>query len=82
MSILCSTKEKHIPYNILPIVHLDFSVLDVILIHNRHFLPFRRVDLNDRVGGRLLRCGPFVVDDHNFMSRRLASTATSTREYF
>jgi hypothetical protein len=28
----------------------------------------------------LLRCGPLVVDDHNFMGRRLASAATSTRE--
>jgi len=28
----------------------------------------------------LLRCGPIAVDDHSFMGRRLASTATSTRE--
>jgi hypothetical protein len=25
-------------------------------------------------------CGPIAVDDHSFMGRRLASTATSTRE--
>ena len=57
MSILCSTKEKHIPYNILPIVHLDFSVLDVISIHNRHFLPFRRVDLTVSASLRPIRGG-------------------------
>jgi hypothetical protein len=28
----------------------------------------------------LLRCGPVAVDYHSFMGRRLASTATSTRE--
>jgi hypothetical protein len=28
----------------------------------------------------LLCCGPIAVDDHSFMGRRLASTATSTRE--
>jgi hypothetical protein len=28
----------------------------------------------------LLRCGPLVVDDHNFMGRRLSSSAISTRE--
>jgi hypothetical protein len=28
----------------------------------------------------LLRCDPFAVDYHSFMGRRLASTATSTRE--
>jgi hypothetical protein len=80
MSILCSTKEISFTHNILQIVQQDFSVLDVLSIYNRHFLPFRRVDLNDRVGGRLLRCAPFVVDDHNFMGQRLASKATSTRE--
>jgi hypothetical protein len=30
----------------------------------------------------LLCCGPIAVEDHSFMGRRLASTATSTREYF
>jgi len=28
----------------------------------------------------LLCCGPIAVENHSFMSRRLASTATSTRE--
>ena len=28
----------------------------------------------------LLRYGPFAVDDHSFMGRRLASATTSTRE--
>jgi hypothetical protein len=28
----------------------------------------------------LLRCGPFAVDYHSFMGRRLAFAATSTRE--
>ena len=65
MSILCSTKEIPTTYNILQIVHLDFSVLDVLSIYNRHFLPFRRADLNDRVGGRLLRCKGFTVDDYS-----------------
>jgi hypothetical protein len=32
-------------YNILSTVYLDFSVPDVLSIHNRHFLPFRRADL-------------------------------------
>ena len=29
----------------------------------------------------MLRCGPFVVEYHNFMDRRLASAANSTREW-
>jgi len=29
----------------------------------------------------LLCCGPFAVLKHSFMGRRLASAATSTREY-
>jgi hypothetical protein len=45
MSILCSTKAILDIYIILPVIHLDFSVLDVLSIHNRHFSPFRRADL-------------------------------------
>jgi len=33
------------------------------------------------ISPHLLRCGPFGVDNHTFMDRRLAVTATSTREY-
>jgi hypothetical protein len=36
--------------------------------------------LGEPISPHLLRCGPFAVDDHSFMDRRLASTATSTRE--
>jgi hypothetical protein len=32
------------------------------------------------ISPHLLRCGPFEVDDHVFMGRRLATAATSTRE--
>jgi len=32
------------------------------------------------ISPHLLRCGPFAVDDHCFIGRRLASAATSTRE--
>jgi hypothetical protein len=42
---------------------------------NRHFFPH-----GEPISPHLLRCGPFAVEDHSFMSRRLASAATSTRE--
>ncbi len=34
----------------------------------------------ERISQHLLRCGPFGVDNHTFMGRRLESAATSTRE--
>jgi len=42
---------------------------------NRHFFPG-----GEPISPHLLRCGPFAVEDHSFMGRRLASAATSTRE--
>jgi hypothetical protein len=36
--------------------------------------------LGEPISLHLLCCGPIAVDDHSFMGRRLASTATSTRE--
>jgi hypothetical protein len=36
--------------------------------------------LGELISLHLLRCGPFEVDDHVFMDRRLASAAISTRE--
>ncbi len=38
------------------------------------YLPGEPISLH------LLCCGPIAVDDHSFMGRRLAYTATSTRE--
>jgi len=35
---------------------------------------------SESISLHLLCCGPIAVDDHSFMGRRLASTATSTRE--
>jgi hypothetical protein len=32
------------------------------------------------ISPHLLCCGPFAVEDHSFMARRLVSAATSTRE--
>jgi hypothetical protein len=34
----------------------------------------------ERISLHLLRCGPFGVDNHTFMRRRLAFAAISTRE--
>jgi hypothetical protein len=38
--------------------------------------------LGELISPHLLRCAPFVVDDHNFMGQRLASAAISTREQY
>ena len=57
MSILCSTKAMSIIYILLPVNHLDISVFNVFSIHNRHFLPFRRVDLTVSASLRPIRGG-------------------------
>jgi hypothetical protein len=57
MSILCSIKKLLVIYNILPTIRFDSSVLDVRYIHNRHFLPFRRVDLTVSASLRPIRSG-------------------------
>jgi hypothetical protein len=64
MSILGSTKTISNIYIILPINHLDNSVFNVLYMHNRHFLPFRRAVLYNRVGWEALRCKGFAVDDY------------------
>jgi hypothetical protein len=60
--------------------HVECSLLKIINICNRHFLPYGRTDLNDRVGGRLLHCIPRQeVVYYNFMGRCFAVAATSAR---
>ncbi len=54
---------------ILPVNHIDLSVFNVLSIHNRHFLPFRRrpnlpAVLYNRVGWEALRCKGFAVDNY------------------
>jgi hypothetical protein len=67
MSILCSTKTISIILIILPVNHLDISVFNVLSIHNRHFLPFRRAVLYNRVGWEALRCKGFAVDNYSYI---------------
>jgi hypothetical protein len=42
----------------------DYHVLHVYSIYDRHFLPFGRAVLYNRVGGRSLCCKGFAVDNH------------------
>jgi hypothetical protein len=56
------------PYFSDPFIHALFSLIDI-------FFPPGEVILS-----HMLRCSSFEVDDHVFMSRRLASAAISTRE--
>jgi hypothetical protein len=74
MSILCQSKAISNIYIILPVNHLYISVFNVLSIHNRHFLPFRRAALYNRVGGRSLRCKGFAVDELQLHPLRLAPT--------
>ncbi len=52
-------------YIILPENQIDNTVFNVISINNRHFLPFRRAVLYNRVDGRSLRCKGFAVDAYS-----------------
>jgi len=52
-----------------------FSLLSIYSLYVGIFYP-----LGEPISLHLLCCGPIAVDDHSFMGRRLASTATSTRE--
>jgi hypothetical protein len=65
MSILISIKTISVLYFILARNKSDNSVFNVFIVHNRHFLPFGRALLYNRVGGRSLRCKGFAVDDPN-----------------
>jgi hypothetical protein len=61
--------------------HFECSLLNILNINNRHFLPYGRTDLNDRVGGRLHHCSPRqAVVYYSFMGRCFAVAATSARE--
>jgi len=62
----------------------------VVIIH-KNYRHFHKKELFNLIVGifypmgelislHLLRCGPFVVEYHNFMGRRLTSAATSTRK--
>jgi len=62
MSILDSTKAISNILIILPVNHLDISGFNVLFIYSRHFLPYRRAGLVNRVGRRLLRPKGFAVD--------------------
>ncbi len=59
---------------ILPVNNLDISVLNVLSIHNRHFLHFRRVDLNNQTSWATSRpLQPSQLDDLHPRSKRLTS---------
>jgi hypothetical protein len=66
-----------------------FLMSSFLLTHNiisiiPHRTLFFIIDIfypsDEPISSHLLCCGPVVVDDHNFLGRRLASAATSARE--
>jgi len=73
----------------LYIIFNDMSSLCRFFSQSRFKLPLMFIHLlyvgifypsGEPISLHLLCCGPIAVDDHSFMGRRLASTATSTRE--
>ncbi len=74
MSILCQSKTISNIYIIFPVNYLNISVFNMLSIHNRHFLPFRRAVLYTRVGWEVLRCKGFAVDELQLHPLRLAPT--------
>ena len=75
MSICMTTSSKSVFYTDLYVNPIYYFVHNVISIINRHFLPFRRIDLT--ASALLQRIRSEIPQLHPL---RLASAATSTRE--
>jgi len=63
-------------YSVLFKYFLAPSTFNDLFVHNRHFFPFRRVDITPSAS-----LWPIRSEEPQLHGPRLASTATSTREY-